>query len=168
MNHIEAKIESMEIGLPENDREGLVQPLNELLADMHVLYVKARNFHWNITGDHFFVLHAEFEKLYGGIADEIDEVAERVRALGGVPSGSMAQFLANARLKEASRTPDTPVPDAHAMVSELLSDYEFLIVTLRGLVDLAGDANDAGTEDFCTGLMQGYEKTAWMLRSFLR
>jgi len=89
VNQAVSNLEVMQIGLSDEDRQTVAQPLNELLADMHVLYVKARNYHWNITGDQFFVLHAEFEKLYDGLAEDIDAVAERIRAIGGTAVGSM-------------------------------------------------------------------------------
>lgn len=161
MNQLEIPVEPMSIALSEDTRTSLTAPLNEVLADLHILYVKARNYHWNIVGDQFFGLHAEFEKLYDDLSEDIDAVAERTRALGGTALGSMKQFLALASLKE-----DPTVPQAKAMVANLQADYETMVARLRGLAQRAGELGDAGTEDFCIGMMAKFEKTAWMLRSF--
>ncbi|MDZ7638680.1 MAG: Dps family protein [Bryobacterales bacterium] len=154
--------EEIAIGISEENRASLVESLNGLLANLFVLYTKARSYHWNVTGEQFFTLHVEFEKLYDGLAEDLDAVAERARSLGGYAAGSMGQFLELATLKEASG-----VPAANAMVSDLCGDYERMISKLRPMVEDAEEANDAGTADFLTGLMESYEKTAWMLRSFL-
>ena len=79
MNQLEIPVEPMSIALSEDTRTSLTAPLNEVLADLHILYVKARNYHWNIVGDQFFGLHAEFEKLYDDLSEDIDAVAERTR-----------------------------------------------------------------------------------------
>ena len=154
----------IKIGLDSTQRSGVVALLEQLLADEHVLYVKTRNYHWNVIGPRFHDLHKFFEGQYDAIAERIDEVAERIRALGGVAPGSMAAFLKNARLKEQSGAN----PNADGMIQHLLDDHEAIIRSLR--MDLA-TANekfgDAGTSDFLTGLMEDHEKTAWMLRAHL-
>jgi starvation-inducible DNA-binding protein len=157
------EVETIKIGISADSRSELVESLNGILADLFVLYTKARNYHWNVVGDHFFTLHPEFEKLYSSLSEDIDAVAERARSLGGIALGTMAQFLERTTLKESK-----DLPDASAMVSDLASDYEAVIRKLRQLVDAADDAKDAGTSDFLTGLMESYEKTTWMLRAYLR
>jgi len=155
-------IDAKTTGLSAKSREALVLPLNELLSDLHVLYTKTRNFHWNVTGDRFFQLHAVFESQYTGLAEDIDEVAERVRTLGGRAFGSMATFLKHASLKE-----EESVLDGTKMVAALLADYEVIIGSFRDLADKAGEVEDSGTEDFAIGIIEKYEKTAWMLRAYL-
>lgn len=152
------------IGLEANEREGVVALLQHNLADLHVLYIKSRNFHWNVGGPHFAELHKFFEEQYDQLEESIDEVAERIRALGGVATGSMEGFLKLARLSESTGHP----PTADAMVAELLADHETIIRQLRLDLDTANDKyHDAGTGDFLTGLMEGHEKMAWMLRAHL-
>ena len=152
------------IGLEANEREGVVALLQHNLADLHVLYVKSRNFHWNVVGPHFAELHAFFEKQYDELEGSIDEVAERIRALGGLATGSMAGFLKLARLQESTGNP----PDADGMIAELLADHEAIIRQLRTDLDTANEKyHDAGTSDFLTGLLEGHEKMAWMLRAHL-
>ena len=109
-------------------------------------------------------LHAFFEKQYDELEGSIDEVAERIRALGGLATGSMAGFLKLARLQESTGNP----PDADGMIAELLADHEAIIRQLRTDLDTANEKyHDAGTSDFLTGLLEGHEKMAWMLRAHL-
>jgi starvation-inducible DNA-binding protein len=152
------------LGIPDKDRAAVARLLQALLADLHVLYVKTRNYHWNVTGPHFNDYHKLFEGQYDALAEEIDEVAERIRALGPSVEATMADFLRSARLKERSGHHH----DAQAMLGELLSDHEALARTLRTDLDAAQTKHgDAGTADFLTGLMEDHEKTAWMLRATL-
>jgi starvation-inducible DNA-binding protein len=163
MSQVASPLESMNIGIKDANREVIIGRLNGLLADLHVVYIKTRNYHWNLTGKQFFTLHKEFETLYNGLAEDIDEVAERIRILGGIATGSMAQFAKDTHLKE-----DSGVPEAAQMVTNLLSDYEATIRELRSIAETAGEHADSVTEDFCIGMMGEYEKTAWMLRSVAR
>jgi starvation-inducible DNA-binding protein len=151
------------LGLSGKSREAVLPVLGRLLADEHVLYVKTRNFHWNVTGSDFGALHELFEKQYDGLADAIDEIAERIRILGGVAPGSMKEFLKLTRLDEQ---PGGKL-EAEKMIAVLLSDHEAVIRALREAVEAAGGAGDAGTNDFLTGLLADHEKTAWMLRAHL-
>jgi len=150
------------IGLADKGRRRVIDALNQLLADEFVLYVKTRNFHWNVVGPNFAELHKFFEAQYEQLDDTIDAVAERARALDGVAAGSMADYLKLARLTEAAGQ-----LGATEMLHALRADHEQLIRQLRADIEVAGDANDAGTEDFLTGLVEEHEKAAWMLRAFV-
>ena len=153
-----------DLGLKDSARKTVATLLAGLLADEYVLYTKTRNFHWNVTGARFHDLHKFFENQYDAIDEAIDEVAERIRTLGDSSPGSMAEFLAVARLKEA---PGKPLA-ADDMLSALLADHESLSKSLRKDIDRCGDElKDVGTQDFLTGLLEQHEKQAWMLRSFL-
>ena len=154
----------IEIGLNDAQRKPVVEILNRLLADEVTLYVKSRNFHWNVEGSDFGELHKFFEEQYDQLDEIMDEVAERARALGGYAAGSLSEFVAAARLKEAK---GGAIP-AREMLAQLLADHETLIRTLRAEAAQVGDKHDdAGTEDFLVGLMEQHEKMAWMLRSYL-
>ncbi len=155
---------SVNIGLKESSRTKVLAALAATLADLSVLSQKTRNFHWNVTGPRFNDLHKFFEAQYGELEGEIDEAAERSRALGGRALGSMKEMLAAARLKEAAAGRS---PSADAMLGELLKDHEAFIRSLRADADLCGSASDKGTEDFLVGMMEEHEKMAWMLRAFL-
>src|SRR5438309_9651855 len=88
------------IGLSDSNRDGVVKLLTPLLADEYVLYTKTRNFHWNVVGPQFNDLHKFFEGQYEALDDIVDEVAERVRALGGRSVATLAEFSRLARLAE--------------------------------------------------------------------
>jgi starvation-inducible DNA-binding protein len=152
------------IGLKESAKTKVLGVLDRTLADLSVLSQKTRNFHWNVTGPRFNDLHKFFESQYETLEDEIDETAERSRALGGRALGSMKELLARTRLKEA---PAGRSPSADAMLLELLRDHEAFVRSLRADADLCGGAGDKGTEDFLVGMMEEHEKMAWMLRAFV-
>ncbi|WPP50598.1 Dps family protein [Catalinimonas niigatensis] len=156
---------SLKVGLSEDNRAGVAEILNLILADESVLYTKTRNFHWNVTGPLFYSLHNMLEEEYQQLATNIDEIAERVRQMGFKAVGSMQEFLDITRLKEASKD----VPTDTDMVKKLVEDHEALIRLMREDINkLEDELNDAGTSDFVTALMQQHEKTAWMLRSLLK
>lgn len=137
--------------------------LNKVLADEFVLYTKTRNFHWNVTGPQFSSLHALFEKQYEELSEVIDEVAERVRAIGGWPAASLSEYLKTARLRESPGDR----PDAPGMIERLLSDHESLVAGLRRDCEATAAQNDQGTNDLLIGVLKKHEKMAWMLRATL-
>ena len=156
------RAEEPNIGLARADMDDTCGLLNELLANYQVLAVKTKNYHWTVVGLQFNDLHKFFEKMYGFLSEEADQVAERVRALGGRPLGSMAAFVERASLKEETREGLR----ALEMVQTLLVDEEALIRQLRDMIGRIGDElGDDGTADFVTGLMEEREKNAWMLRA---
>jgi starvation-inducible DNA-binding protein len=129
-----------------------------------VLYTKTRNYHWNVVSPRFNDLHKFFEAQYEQLEGTVDEVAERVRFLGGRAAGTLTEFLELARLKESPGRH----PDAQEMIADLLADHEAVIRALRTDLQIADEKfRDIGTNDFLTGLLQSHEKTAWMLRSCL-
>jgi len=152
------------IGLNKNSRQAVSNMLNSLLADEYLLYTKTQNYHWNVTGLMFNDLHTFFGKQYQQLAEIVDSVAERVRALGERSHGTMQEFLDNARLKEMPGV----VPAAQEMIKNLLEDHEAIIRTLR--IDIEATTNefeDAGTNNFLSDLITRHEKMAWMLRAYI-
>ncbi len=156
---------SIQIGLSEEQRAGSAGILRATLADAYLLYTKTRKYHWNVEGSHFHDLHKLFEGQYEQIDGEIDDIAERIRALGVYSTGSLKEFLDDTRLQEDSGVQISSTQ----MIENLLSDHEALIRHLRLDLQRASDEfGDAGNQDFLTGLMESHEKMAWMLRSLLR
>jgi starvation-inducible DNA-binding protein len=154
----------LNIGLSEQERKGVGDMLNALLADEYVLYTNTRNYHWNVVGPHFHDLHKFFESQYEELDEVVDEVAERGRALGGTALGSLTEFLKQTRLKEHHGQSTS----ALEMVNNLLFSHEAIIQSLRvDLESCADKFHDMGTNDFLTGLMERHEKMAWMLRAML-
>lgn len=152
------------IGIQDKHRQAVVGILNRLLSDEYVLYTKTRKCHWNVVGPLFHDLHKFFESQYEELNEIVDEVAERGRALGGVSLGTLSEFLKHAKLKERPGKN----PNSKGMISELLSDHEMIIRSLRrDLQACVDDYGDMGTSDFLTGLMEKHEKMAWMLRSMV-
>ena len=138
------------------------QSLNALLADYQVLYQKLRSYHWNVSGPMFFALHAKFEELYVDAAGKVDEIAERVLALGGRPFSTLKDQLEAARLHE-----DAGTPGAQDMVRNVQKDLERLNSSLRAASQEASQAGDTATVNQLDGYADGQEKTLWMLRAFL-
>lgn len=155
---------SIEIGISASNREAVAKILNRLLSDEVLLYVKTRNYHWNVTGPDFNALHKFFEAQYEELDEIMDEVAERVRALGVRSFGSLAEFVKHATLSEE---PGRAL-SAKAMIGSLLADHEAIVQALRKDLAVTGEKyGDMGTSDFLTGLMEQHEKMAWMLRAHL-
>ena len=152
------------IGLNDEARLEVGQMLNLILADEYVLYATTRDYHWNVTGPEFRSLHQQFEEQYDRIAQWIDDVAERARAIGVGARGNWADLTKAAR---TSADPGVGLAAEH-MLAELLALHEELIVQLRTDSEACTERfKDAGTADFLTGLMEQHEKIAWMLRAQL-
>jgi len=140
----------------------VIDSLQPLLADYQVLYQKLRSFHWNVRGPLFFELHLKFEELYTDAATKVDDLAERVLALGGRPLSTLQSQLEAARLVE-----NAGEADASAMVRELVDDLAKLDGWLREGVRTAGEADDAATVNMLEAMADAQEKTRWMLGAFL-
>jgi starvation-inducible DNA-binding protein len=154
----------LNIGLTEEQREGVTKLLNSDLADLYLLLIKTKKYHWDVVGPQFRSLHQLWEEQYESLTINIDKTAERVRALGGYPVGTAEGFLKHSTLKEQPGT----LPNANEMVQSLVNDHEQVIRNLREHIDRCGEEfHDQGTADFLTGLMEEHEEIAWMLRSFI-
>ena len=154
----------LNIGLTEKQRYGVSQLLNQNLADLYLLLIKTKKYHWDVVGPQFRTLHKLWEEQYETLSESIDSVAERVRMLGLYPVGTAEGFLNLASIKEHPNDLST----ANEMVERLVIDHEQIICNLRSHIDRCADEfHDEGTADFLTGLMEEHEEMAWMLRSFI-
>lgn len=153
----------IDIGINEKQRKAIALGLSHFLADSYTLYLKTHNYHWNVTGPHFASLHVMFEEQYNELALAVDEIAERIRALGIKAPGSYKEFSKLTKINEA----DSKEITAKEMVQDLVKGHEAVVKTAREVFPLAEDANDQPTVDLLTRRMDLHEKTAWMLRSFL-
>ena len=157
-------MQSINIGLTEEQRQGVVNLLNQDLADAYLLVIKTKKYHWDVVGPQFRTLHELWDEHYMTISTNIDAYAERTRMLGGYPIGTAKGFLESATLREHPGD----LPTADDMVQRLVSDHEQIIRNLRDHIDQCGDKfHDEGTADFLTGIMEQHEEMSWMLRSFL-
>ena len=152
----------IDIGISEGDRAEIAAGLSRLLADTYTLYLKTHNFHWNVTGPMFNTLHLMFEQQYTELATAVDEIAERIRALGFPAPGSYAQFSELTAVNEERK-----IPAAEDMIAQLAKDQETVVRTARSIFPIVDGASDEPTADLLTQRMQVHEKTAWMLRSML-
>ncbi len=154
-----------EIGIKPANTAEIAHSLNILLADEHVLYVKTRRAHWNVEGPDFYAMHKFFAKQYRHLEAIIDDVAERIRAIGHYAEGTMAGFLKETHLSENNIQKN----DSNTFIKVLLEDHESIIILLRENVEPFLDKwKDAGTSDFITALLEKHEKMAWMLRAHLK
>jgi len=152
----------IDIGIAEANRKEIAEGLGRLLADSYTLYLKTHNFHWNVTGPMFNTLHAMFEQQYTELATAVDEIAERIRALGEPAPGSYADFGKLTSIDEAEG-----VPTATDMIRQLVTGQETVVRTARDIFPLVDEVNDEPTADLLTQRMSIHEKNAWMLRSML-
>lgn len=153
---------TIDIGISENDRQKIADGLKKLLADTYVLYLKTHNYHWNVTGPMFNTLHTMFETQYLELAEAVDEIAERIRALGVFAPGTFSEYTALSSIEET-----TGVPSATQMIAHLVKGQESVVKTARDIFPIVESASDEPTADLLTQRMQIHEKTAWMLRSLL-
>jgi starvation-inducible DNA-binding protein len=155
-------MEPMDIGIEEQGRADIAEGLSRVLADTYTLYLKTHNFHWNVTGPMFGSLHLMFETQYTELALAVDEIAERIRALGFPAPGSYAAYAKLTAIPE-----EEGVPTAQEMLEQLVAGHEAVARAARAVFATAEDAGDQPTADLVTQRLQVHEKTAWMLRSVL-
>ena len=152
----------LNIGISQENREAISAGLSRLLADSYTLYLKTHNYHWNVTGPQFNTLHQMFEEQYTELATAVDEIAERIRALGVRAPGSYKEYAAITNIEEA-----VGEESAEEMIRQLAVGQETVVRTAREAFPAADAANDEPTADLLTQRMQIHEKKAWMLRSML-
>lgn len=150
------------IGISEEHRKKIADELSRVLADSYMLYLKTHNYHWNVTGELFHSLHEQFEEQYTELADAIDEIAERIRALGYRAPGTFKEFHELTSIQE-----DQEEPEAMEMVRRLALGNEKLLRTAREALEPAKEAEDEATIDLLTQRLHVHSKMAWMLRSHL-
>lgn len=144
------------------DKQSAVKALEHLLADSYTLYLKTHSYHWNVKGPMFTTLHTLFETQYTELALAVDEIAERIRALGAPAPGSYSQFQELASVKE-----DRGVPAAEQMIRNLVADHEALAAAARKLVRAGEEVGDDASVDLGVRRIDVHDKNAWMLRSHL-
>lgn len=150
------------IGLDVEKSVELGKHLNRLLSDFQLYYQNLRGFHWNIKGSNFFELHNKFEELYTNAQVKIDELAERILTLGQTPLHTFEDYLQTSEVKVSKN-----LSKDREIVQALVDMLQVLLIRERELLEIAGEANDEGTNDLITPIIAGQEKTVWMLRAWL-
>jgi len=160
MSKKKSEVSAINIGLDGAQREAIGAGLSNLLADSYSLFLMTHNFHWNVIGPQFRSLHLMFEEQYTELFTGVDEIAERIRALGIAAPGTFKQFesLASFAIPEEAMS-------AHAMLLAMVQAQEAVVRTARTSLPVADEANDQPTVDLLTRRMEIHEKNAWMLRS---
>lgn len=144
-------------------KANVVGVLNKQVANWNVLYVKLHNYHWYVTGPHFFTLHEKFEEFYGEAATYIDELAERILALEGKPLATMREYLEVSTIQESTST-----ESAEEMVYSLVNDYSAMIQELKEGMEVAEEADDQTSADMLLAIHTTLEQHVWMLSAFLK
>lgn len=152
----------LHIGLDELKRKEICETLSKVLAHTYAIFLKTQNFHWNVTGKEFYALHIMLEKQYEELFEAIDEIAERIRALGGHPEGSFEAFAALSDIKGERQLVSAP-----EMLKKLVSDHERHVCHMRKHLPFIEEAGDGASADMINKRLAVHEKSAWMLRSSL-
>jgi starvation-inducible DNA-binding protein len=152
----------VELDIPMEAREKVVVELEKLLADTYTLYLLSHNFHWNVTGPQFYHYHALFEDHYTALAAAVDEIAERVRALGFPAPATYKQFSKLTSIEEPEG-----VPEAQEMIKLAAEAHKKLIERSRIVIKIADEAGDDTSIDVGTQRLVYHEKVLWMLNSML-
>lgn len=142
--------------------EQLVNTLKIVLANSYSLYLKSQNYHWNVVGPNFQSLHALFEEHYTDLAEAVDEIAERIRAIGSPAPGGFEAFT---QLRTVSDGKDSI--NAKEMVTDLAKDHEEVLQSIKNCFNTAQTKNDEVTLALMTDRMTFHEKAIWMLKSSL-
>jgi starvation-inducible DNA-binding protein len=145
-----------------NPTQKIADELTRFLADTYTLYLKTQNFHWNVTGPNFHSLHSMFEEQYKELAEAVDLIAERIRALKCRTLASFSHFLKLSSLKEENGLPTTK-----DMLKQLCKDHEAVVQHAYVIVAKAQKVHDEATVDTMIERIRAHEKAAWMLRSSL-
>lgn len=151
------------IGLNTSQSKKLTDQLNTLLASYQLFYINARGFHWNITGDKFFELHAKFEELYNDLLVKVDEIAERILTLGYTPLHTFSDYISTSAIKEAKN-----ISDGKKAMQNVLDSFSNLISLQREVLKLAGEAGDEGTNALMSDYIREQEKLVWMYSAYLK
>ena len=146
----------------DTQRTEIVNALRQVVADSYALLGETHLCHWNVRGPGFFALHTAFEEQYTELFTAIDEIAERIRALGDFAPGGISRLAGMAGVNEIAED-----ASAEDMVAHLARINEKLVSNLTKARDLAGDQGDNETEDLMIARIQIHEKHIWMLKSYL-
>lgn len=146
----------------DGSADKLVELVNKEIANFNVLYTKLHNYHWNVNGPHFFSLHVKLEELYNEVTLDMDELAERLLALGAKPVATIKEYMELTTIKEATGSEKT-----ETMVKNIISDFETLSEEFAEIISIAEENSDDVTGDMLVGMKKSLNKHTWMLRAYL-
>ncbi|MGG6830792.1 UNVERIFIED_CONTAM: DNA starvation/stationary phase protection protein [Staphylococcus haemolyticus] len=143
-------------------QQDVVKELNQQVANWTVAYTKLHNFHWYVKGPNFFSLHEKFEELYNETSQYVDDLAERILAIGGNPVGTLKESLEISIVDEAGKN-----YSAEQMVEAFSNDLTHISEQLVKSIEVAGEAGDDVSEDMFIGMKNSVDKHNWMFKSYL-
>ena len=143
------------------DKTALIEQMKVVLASAFSLYLKAHNYHWNVTGPNFIQYHEFLGDIYNQVHDSIDVYAEHIRALGAFAPGSLSRFSELSKIDD-----EVAVPNARYIFARLATDNETFLNELRMTADIAEASAERGVLNFLEGQIEAHEKLQWMLKSF--
>ena len=143
-------------------QQDVVKELNQQVGNWTVAYTKLHNFHWYVKGPNFFSLHEKFEELYNEASQYVDDLAERILAIGGNPVGTLKESLEISIVDEAGKN-----YSAEQMVEAFSNDLTHISEQLVKSIEVAGEAGDDVSEDMFIGMKNSVDKHNWMFKSYL-
>ncbi|MDH5476286.1 MAG: DNA starvation/stationary phase protection protein [Cyclobacteriaceae bacterium] len=141
----------------------LIKSLNRLLSDYQIYYQNLRGFHWNIQGRDFFELHVKFEELYNDATIKIDEVAERILTIGGIPLHTFEDYTQNSKIEAVKN-----VHNGEKAVTTIIDNLSSIVEVERNIKNTAEELNDSGSADMISAFIEEQEKTLWMFKAWLK
>ena len=145
--------------LPQAAVDKISASLNTLLADAFALYLKTKNFHWHVSGRHFRDYHLMLDQQSDDIFATTDQLAERVRKLGGTTVRSIGQI---SKLQTIKDNNESYVPPRQ-MLRELMEDNKHVAAAMRKAHKLADDHEDSGTAGLLELFIDKTERRTWFL-----
>lgn len=140
--------------------EDILSNLNTFLSDLNVFYRKLQNYHWNIKGKDFFIVHAKLEEYYKEINELVDEIAEHILALGGQPLGTLKDYLNTTKISEA----ENRKVDSTTIFNEIIKDYYILLKEAIDIKKIADTNSENKTSALMDDIIESYTKNIWMLK----
>ncbi len=149
-------------GSTVDHRKTIAMGLSQVLADSYKVMLKVQNYHWNVTGPKFFMIHKMTEEQYNNIFAAIDDLAERIRAIGYLSPGTFAAFNKLSTIKDSDME-----LDENGMLKDLVASHQTLAMTAKAVALKADELKDLATADMLTGRIEVHEKFAWLLGSLI-
>ena len=140
----------------------IVEALNKFLANNQIYYQNLRGLHWNIIGEQFLNLHVKLEELYTTAAEDVDEIAERIRMLGATPLHTFEDYL-----KTASLDVTKDISNEKEAITIALANIKNLVKEAKDIFKSAEEISDIGTTDLLSKYILASEKNIWMLNASL-
>ena len=140
--------------------ENILNNLNTFLSDLNVFYHKLQNYHWNINGKDFFIIHSKLEEYYNEINSEIDEIAEHILSIGGQPLGTLKDYLNTSKIVEA----ENKKVDCALVFNEIIKDFTTLLKCVVEIKELADENKEYKTSALMDNFIESYSKKLWMLK----